>query len=189
MNLRRSKQPAAVRARILQAAQEVLARGGATALTFDRVLARTDLSKGGIQYHFRTKQALLDGLFDHLMAEFGALLHAALEAEPAGPQRRIRAYVETVCQAAGSGADSRAVVALLMADPKYQRAHAELVRAFCQPDTVAPDLSLTCRCAADGLWQAQVLGGEPEAQEVDSVRTCLLRLLDAAALQDGARRA
>lgn len=178
MNIRRAKQPAAVRVQILEAARQVLADEGAGALTFDSVLARTDLSKGGIQYHFRTKQALMDGLFDHLMQEFSDNLHEALAAEPAGADQRIRTYIRVVSLAAESTLAAREAMALLMADPKYQAIHTALVDDFCRPDEVAADLSLTCRFAVEGLWQAQVLLRAPQPETVASVRDCLLGLLD-----------
>lgn len=181
MNIRRAKRPAAVRAQILDAARQVLAAEGAGALTFDSVLARTDLSKGGIQYHFRTKQALMDGLFDHLMQGFSATLQEALAAEPQCRDQRIRVYIKVVSMAAESAVDAREAMVLLMADPKYQAIHTELVDDFCRPDEVAADLSLTCRFAVEGLWQAQVLMRAPQPDVVASVRNCLLGLLDKAA--------
>jgi AcrR family transcriptional regulator len=192
MNIRRAKQPAAVRLQILEAARHVLADEGAGALTFDSVLARTDLSKGGIQYHFRTKHALMDGLFDHLMQEFAAALHDALAAEPAGADQHIRTYIKVVSQAAESMTAGREAMALLMADPKYQAIHTELVDDFCSPDDVAADLSLSCRFAVEGLWQAQVLLRAPRPEVVASVRDCLLGLLDNAAepgVSSGGKRA
>ncbi|BEG75958.1 hypothetical protein HBIAX_03031 [Achromobacter xylosoxidans] len=189
MNIRRAKQPAAVRAQILEAAKQVLAAEGAEALTFDRVLAGTDLSKGGIQYHFRTKQALMDGLFDQLMEEFSALLHETLAAAPAGPAQRIRVYIQVVSLAAESTIAAREAMALLMADPKYQAIHTALVDDFCRPDAVAADLSLTCRFAVEGLWQAQVLLRAPQPEVVARVRNCLLGLLDRATEPAASRRA
>ncbi len=180
MNIRRTKQPAAVRAQVLAAAKQVLVEEGAGALTFDSVLARTDLSKGGIQYHFRTKQALLDGLFNHLMQEFFASLHEALAAEPSGPDQRIRVYISVVSRAAESAVDAREAMVLLMIDPKYQTTHTELLDDFCRPDEVPADLSLTCRFAVEGLWQAQVLRREPQPEVVASVRSYLFKILDKA---------
>lgn len=180
MNIHRTKQPAAVRAQILNAAKQVLVEAGAAALTFDSVLARTDLSKGGIQYHFQTKQALLDGLFDHLMQEFFANLNEATVAVPPGPDQRIRVYINLVSRAAESAVAAREAMVLLMIDPKYQTTHAQLVDEFCRPDRVPNDLSLTCRFAVEGLWQSQVMRRAPQPEVVASVRSYLLRMLDKA---------
>lgn len=178
MNIRRSKHPEAVREQILQAAKQVLSEEGAAALTFDRILSRTDLSKGGIQYHFPSKQAMLDALFDHLMARFVAALNASLNEEPAGPHRKLRAYIKTVSQAVESAADAQEAAALLMLDPKYQVQHTKLVDEFCRSDATEAGLALSCRYAMDGLWHVQAFSRRPHpAHAVTQVRDCLLSLL------------
>lgn len=179
MSLRRPKQPEAVREQILAAARQVLAEQGAAALSFDRVLALTDLSKGGLQHHFRTRQALLDGLFEQLLARFALLLETGLAREPAGPARATRTYVKVVCRAAltDSATDGREVAALLVADPRYQQRHTALVEAFCRDDAIAPGLALTCRYAVDGLWHACAFSGRPASEAAATLQAHLLALL------------
>ncbi|MDA3647066.1 TetR/AcrR family transcriptional regulator [Saccharopolyspora indica] len=50
------------RDRILDALQRILIRKGTAAVTLESVAAEAGVSKGGLLYHFRSKQAMLQGL-------------------------------------------------------------------------------------------------------------------------------
>ena len=55
------------RAHILEAAFSVVAEQGANRLTIDAVAAESGFSKGGVLYHFPSKNALLTGMLDFLL--------------------------------------------------------------------------------------------------------------------------
>ena len=55
------------RNKILEAAFTVVAEQGAIRLTIDAVAAESGFSKGGVLYHFRSKNALLTGMLAHLV--------------------------------------------------------------------------------------------------------------------------
>ena len=50
------------RQRLLDAAERVVVESGATHLTLDAVAKSAGVSKGGLLYHFPTKEALLEGM-------------------------------------------------------------------------------------------------------------------------------
>lgn len=50
------------RERLLDAAERVVAESGATHLTLDAVAKSAGVSKGGLLYHFPSKEALLEGM-------------------------------------------------------------------------------------------------------------------------------
>ena len=52
---------------ILQAAFTVVAEQGANRLTIDAVAAESGVSKGGVLYHFNSKNVLLSGMLAHLV--------------------------------------------------------------------------------------------------------------------------
>lgn len=52
---------------ILEAAFAVVAEQGANRLTIDAVAEESGFSKGGVLYHFATKNALLTGMLDYLV--------------------------------------------------------------------------------------------------------------------------
>ena len=49
------------RERIIAGALEIIGREGADALTFEALARRVGLTRGGVVYHFRTREALLAG--------------------------------------------------------------------------------------------------------------------------------
>ena len=53
--------------KILEAAFTVVAEQGANRLTIDAVATESGFSKGGVLYHFRSKNALLTGMLAHLV--------------------------------------------------------------------------------------------------------------------------
>lgn len=67
------------RARIRVAAAKVIERDGAGHLTLEKVAAEADLSKGGLLYHYPSKDALLQGLLDHLLENRAELVDASAE--------------------------------------------------------------------------------------------------------------
>jgi AcrR family transcriptional regulator len=62
---------------ILDAALALIAEVGGNHLTLEAVAGRAGISKGGLLYHFPTKQALLVGLVEEAIAEAVALLDSA----------------------------------------------------------------------------------------------------------------
>ena len=66
---------------ILDAAVRVVEAAGVTAVTLESVAAEAGLTKGGLMYHFTTREALLAGIHSHLAAQW----EAQLEAELGGP--------------------------------------------------------------------------------------------------------
>ncbi|WP_101926653.1 MULTISPECIES: TetR/AcrR family transcriptional regulator [Luteimonas] len=65
------------RERILDAATAVMRQVGAANLTLDAVAAEAGISKGGLLYHFASKDALLRGMVEHGMAQHVRDLEAA----------------------------------------------------------------------------------------------------------------
>ena len=62
------------RARIRVAAAKVIERDGAGHLTLEKVAAEAGVSKGGLLYHYPSKDALLKGLLDHLLESRAGLV-------------------------------------------------------------------------------------------------------------------
>ncbi len=68
------------RTEILEAAQHVVQRGGVTALTYESVAQEAGVTKGGLLYHFPSREALLLALHEHVAGKW----EAAMEAEAGG---------------------------------------------------------------------------------------------------------
>lgn len=77
-----TNQPSA-RERVLAAYQDLLSSEGPQAATLDAVAAAAGVSKGGLLYHFKSKEALTEGLLARLR-EYAELDFAAMAEDPAG---------------------------------------------------------------------------------------------------------
>ncbi len=160
---RKSKQPEQVRQQLLAVTGALAAETGLSGVTLDAVAAAAGVSKGGLLHHFPSKAALIDGLFERLLADFGAAIDAAMavDAVPAG--RYSRAYVEACfdLDAGGKrrGAGWRVLTIALLAEPSLKGRWRAWVaaQALAHADTDATSGCLAARLAADGLWLADML--------------------------------
>jgi AcrR family transcriptional regulator len=151
-----------VRDRLLDSAEAVLAEHGSHGMTLAAVAARAGVSKGGLLYHFASKDALITALIERLIASFDELV-ASFRLER--PGWYTRAYVEaTFAVLAESDAEAArrrwAAVCAAATDPVLREPFAAAQRRWMseglaeEPD---PDLSQLARLAADGLWEAAEL--------------------------------
>ncbi|HEV2633793.1 MAG TPA: TetR/AcrR family transcriptional regulator [Actinocrinis sp.] len=150
------------RDRLLDAAEAVLADHGSQGLTLAAVAERAGVSKGGLLYHFATKDALIRALIERLVAGFDALVESYRKERPGW---YTRAYVEaSFAILADQDPDlARRRWAALCAsstDPLLRAPLAEAQRRWVndrlaeEPD---PDLGQLVRFAADGVWEAAEL--------------------------------
>lgn len=158
------------RSSLLRAAATVVAERGYSALTLDAVGAATGVSKGGVLYHFPTKQALVAALVEELSSDFEADQAAAHDADPIAPGAWTRAYVTASSAPTQDESEQLAVVALLAAvgyDPSLLDPIQDRYRAWVERlgDDGLPGVDAhVVRLAADGLWAADLFGlAPPEA--------------------------
>jgi AcrR family transcriptional regulator len=153
------------RRRIVDAAEEVVLRDGVARLTLDAAAAEAGLSKGGVLYHFASRDALVAGMVDRIIVEFDRDLDAANE-DPGTPGSFTRAYLRATL-APGGPERSRedrlgaALIAAVAAEPQLM---APLRRAFdgwqarIEADGIDPARATALRLAADGLWLSELFG-------------------------------
>lgn len=150
---------------IIDAAGRVILRDGVAGLTLEAVAAEAGLSKGGLLYHFGTKEALLEGMVGRLIEVTEARIAAHLETD-AAPGRRTRAFLRTctVDGAPDTGPDGRLGVAVLAAgatEPALLDALRARQAAWRRPmrdDGIDPATAHLVSLAADGLWLNDIFG-------------------------------
>lgn len=156
----RTKQPELLRSQLLDVAIEIIARDGFEALTLDKVCRRAGVSKGGLQYHFQSKAALLAGVQADLCQRFVPLFEAAMAAEPEGPRRVTRAYIR-VSFAHQDPVRAKVMLVLMLAMPEFGRRQSEWLQGLMAEEAKNPDLAqllMLWRFAADGFWHASAFG-------------------------------
>jgi AcrR family transcriptional regulator len=151
----------------LHAASTVVAERGYSALTLDAVGAATGVSKGGVLYHFPTKEALVAALVEELATGFDADQSTAHAADSTAPGAWTRAYLTASAAPTQEESEQLAVVALLAAigyDPSLLEPIRERYRQWVErlDDDGLPGVDAhVVRLAADGLWAADLFGLAP----------------------------
>ena len=173
------------RDRVLDAAERRLLQGGPGALVLDAVAADAGVSKGGLLYHFKSKESLVEGLCERMLQRFDEDLERRTAADPEPRGAFTRAYLATTVTADGQPADSSAqlmagILALLGRDSE----HFELVRrhfsrwhARLAEDGIDETSATLVRLAADGLWLSALLGLPRFDQKRGARTTSALRSL------------
>ncbi|MCI4043664.1 TetR/AcrR family transcriptional regulator [Streptomyces sp. TRM75563] len=155
------------RTQILDAATRVVQREGVKSVTFDSVAAEAGLTKGGLLYHFASRDDLIQAIHQHLADRWEADLIAAAgkPAAEATRDERLAAYTRVAIQSS-----TRAEL-LLMLEGSTNTAHAAVWEAVTErwappppsaPGPASASASATddpaaldrfiLRLAADGLW-------------------------------------
>jgi len=181
--------PADARTRILDAAERIVHARGVSGLTLDAAAREAGVSKGGLLYHFGSKEALLVGLMERLAAFMGSEFDNGVQQQPEGPGRVARAMIawafgEGDC-APGEERHDRAAAVFLAAfhhDPALldpMRAVMARMKAELLADGIAPGPALTILTATDGLFMAHVFGLYRASEtELAALRATLEALLE-----------
>lgn len=85
--------PASSREVILDAAEAVVLESGARHMTLEAVAERAGVSKGGLLYHFPTKEALLRAMLEHLSKHIDETRKRKAKGLKEGPGREIKAFI------------------------------------------------------------------------------------------------
>lgn len=155
------------RTAILEATQRIVAREGLAAVTYEAVAAEAGLTKGGVVYHFASREDLIVGLCRELAERWEADLVAVAgaPADQLTEVERLEAYARGCSQAS-----TYAELVLVLETSEIPEARAEWSAVFDRwglPDDDAgrwTDQQLdrfVLRLAADGLWIYDALAGVP----------------------------
>ena len=160
--------PTDTRTRILDAAGRILVRDGSDGFTIAAVAKEAGVSKGGLFYHFESKDQLITGLIQHYVSGFDQLIAQALIQHYVSgfdqliaqasdePGAATRAYLRSAAQPA-----PRPVLALLAAAISNPAALESLNQRYTtwqrrlNHDGIPPHVATLVRCAIDGLWLAE----------------------------------
>jgi AcrR family transcriptional regulator len=81
---------------VLDAAERVVARDGATRLTLDAVAAEAGIAKASVLYDYKTKQALIKAVIEHRMATEVNRLRSFIDREGDKPDAAILGLITAV---------------------------------------------------------------------------------------------
>ena len=90
--------PCSARDRLLDAAETLACSVGAANLTLDGVAQAAGVSKGGLLYHFPSKDALLAAMLERHVDQIDASCCKLLESLPAGDAAGLKAWILSMLQ-------------------------------------------------------------------------------------------
>ncbi len=162
-----AKKGSLTRSKIIHAAVHVTTAAGINQLTLEAVAAQAGVSKGGLLYHFPSKEALIEGMIDGYLTEFEARLAALEAADPHPDDGRawLRAYIhatfDDIPQEGEMAAGLLAAIAVkqeLMTtiQSKYDDWQARILASMNDPAQ-----AVIIRLALDGLWASDLMGLAP----------------------------
>ncbi len=155
---------------IIDAANRIVRRDGVARLTLDAVAREAGLSKGGLLYHFPSKNALIAGMTAALLEDFEGEVRRRSGADDQRTGRWLRAYVlATADDELRPDDETAALIAAVATSPELmaplQRRY-ELWQQQVEADGLPPAMATLVRLAADGLWLADLLGLAPPASDL-----------------------
>jgi AcrR family transcriptional regulator len=152
------------RRRVLDAATQVALREGPGAVTIDAVVTEAGMSRGGVLYHFPSKDALLQALVDQdidVVREMTGLDSG--EAPARSREQRVRAYYDA-CTAWPPERGHVALAVALANNPALLRTWAQVQRDLDEADAAGqddePTTAMLARLALDGLWFSDLVDRE-----------------------------
>lgn len=159
----KGKQVNQTRKRLLDAAEEIVARDGVLSLTFDRLAAQAGVAKGTVLYHFDCKEALTSAMIERFVVRFDTAWADCISADTDPHGRNIRAYITATHRGeplTGRHFDyvNGAITAALANSPerlKVVQAQGRRHQEAIEKDAMDPVLATIIRMAVDGLWFAE----------------------------------
>lgn len=107
------------RDKVLDAAEDIVIKQGAASLTIDAVAKSMGISKGGVQYCFGNKEALIDAMFDRWSYSYDQIFNREIEKDDS-PENRINAHrLATYEHDKTAIAKGAALMASLLQTPEY----------------------------------------------------------------------
>ncbi len=163
--LRRKKDPRAARAQLLLAASRLAAEKGLHAVTLDKVAELAGLTKGALQYHFKSRKGLVDALYDQVIGQMQERMDDYRRADTGEREgASARAYLrvsEDDIRSQGRVDVLRVLTAHSLSDTAVRQRYLPVLREWMRPDDLPlawAARTMICRLAADGMWIASLIG-------------------------------
>ena len=176
---KRSPGRPSLRPKLLDAALDLIAESGVGALTYEALSLRTGVSKGGLIYHFPSKDALLEALTERLVDRYAEARRAATEELPDSPSRELKGYAIASLhnRSKADGASARLKMSGVWNRSAGKAYYARRFREMAAG--MNRDRAAIVHLAVEGLWYMDLAGVSPfTAMERRRIVMLLLRLAD-----------
>jgi AcrR family transcriptional regulator len=168
------------RQKILRAAAQIINTKGVLALTLDAVAKEAKISKGGLLYHFPSKEALMKGMNDFVMLTFFHDLERVANEDPCHEGKWTRAYTNITFNLLDNEFDMNlAFLSAIATNPDLVKSMAKdlkVLQNYIENDQINPIISTVIRLAVDGMYYNQLYGLNLKDEVRDQVLSYLLSL-------------
>ena len=152
--------------KLLDAAERLVLEVGVGQLTLAAVARAAGVSKGGLLYHFPSKEELLKAMVGRYARRFEQDWDALATRDPEARGRHTRGYINATLgevENTQQGLDSlgASLIAAIANDPRLLdpiRRHYGAWQSAIEDDGLDPVLATVLRFAIDGLWMTEVFG-------------------------------
>ncbi len=169
---------------LLDAANRIVQKYGVEHLTLELTAEEAGISKGGLLYHFPTKEALIKGMIQYYLDRFTTDFNATAEEEGLStPGRWTRAYLNTTYEDNQRNPSmSSGLLAAVATNPALlspmQQTFGEWVKLL-EKDGIDSTTAQIVRLAVDGLWMVELFGlAPPEPETRQKVFAALNAMID-----------
>lgn len=162
---------------ILQSAEQLVVNEGVKHLTIERVAKAAGVSRGGVLYHFPSKEALIEGMMSRLVEQFQQALDQEVTNDPEPYGRFTRAYIRlTLRRDQAMAAVIGALLAGLAYDLKLLTPLREQLLVWQQQSEAELDIATAAiiRLTAHALWTNELF--LTNAFDVEQLQTIVARL-------------
>lgn len=151
------------RDKIIDAAMDIVRDQGVAKLTLEQAAREAGLSKGGVLYHFKTKDDLVRAMVERLTSQCDMLHRRYYAEEPEGPYRWARTVVRTAFDPNGPASDriSGALLAAVATNPELAAPLHDKFREWVErinSDSPDPSRAALVCMAMDGYFFERLLG-------------------------------
>lgn len=150
---------------IISAAAKVVLIQGASRMTLEAVAKEAGVSKGGLLYHFPSKEALIEGMIEHMVEGLTERIRLAYEQDDFGTNqgRWLRALTKANFQSEDLELSAGLTAAVLIQPELLEanRSAYEARQALIEQDGVDIVWANIIRLVGDGIWFSELLGFAP----------------------------
>lgn len=147
---------------ILRAAAHIINTDGVCSLTLEAVAKNAGISKGGLLYHFPSKDALLKGMVDYLLQGFVGEVESTVNEDICEKGKWTRTYTTLTFNQLDKEIDmNTAFLAAVATNPELLKPMAKYLQELhlhIANDNIDPIISTVVRLAVDGMYFNQLYG-------------------------------
>lgn len=145
---------------ILDAASKVVSDKGIFNLTLEAVAEQAGISKGGLLYHFPSKEALVQGMVEHLANNYQEKISDKVGADPVEQGKWTRSFIDVTFNQSYENKDMNAgLLAAKAVNSDLLEPIREAYKNWQQEienDGLDPVKATIIRLAIDGIWLSEL---------------------------------